>query len=58
MATKLTPKSYLVTKHFTGGLLKGLTIEETTSVKFEIGFKCPKPCAGSPYIIKNVVEIK
>lgn len=43
------PALYLVTKHFTGGLLAGLTIREKTPVNFPVGFDCPKPCAGSPY---------
>jgi hypothetical protein len=49
-----TTRKYEVTKTFTSGLLKGLTITEVTSVKFEVGFICEKPCAGSPYIITAV----
>ena len=37
---------YEITKTFTSGLLKGLTIAETTKVEFEVG-KTYKPCAGS-----------
>jgi hypothetical protein len=37
---------YLVTKHFTSGPLKGLTITETTSVAFEVG-RTYTPCAGA-----------
>jgi hypothetical protein len=34
-----TTRKYEVTKTFTSGLLKGLTITENTSVKFSEGFK-------------------
>ena len=34
-----TTRKYEVTKTFTSGLLKGLTITEKTSVKFSEGFK-------------------
>lgn len=49
--------SYLVTKFFTGGLLKGLSVTEETRVKFEEGFRCPKPAGGSPYVITKVVPM-
>lgn len=48
---------YEVTKLFISGLLEGLTITETTSVKFEVGFECLKPCGGSPYRIIAVRRI-
>ena len=38
---------FKVTKRFTSGLLRGLEIEEVTSVKFEVGFKC-KPWRYGP----------
>jgi F0F1-type ATP synthase assembly protein I len=41
--------SFVVTKEFTGGVLHGLTINETTPVRFEVGFVCDKPSGGSPY---------
>ena len=37
---------FKVTKKFTSGLLKGITITETTSVEFVVG-KNYKPCVGS-----------
>lgn len=37
---------YRVTKSFVSGPLKGLTVTETTSVKFEVG-RIYKPCAGA-----------
>ena len=37
---------YLVTKTFTKGLLKGLTIVEETGVAFKVG-KTYKACVGS-----------
>jgi len=42
---------YEVTKKFIGGILKGLTYTETTSVKFEVGFICKNSYGGSPYKI-------
>ncbi len=42
---------YKVTRLFIGGILKGLTYTETTSVKFTVGFVCRKPIGGSPYKI-------
>ena len=45
---------YEVTREFTGGLLKGLTHTETTTVKFDVGFICEKPCGGDPYRIISV----
>lgn len=37
---------YLVTKSFTKGLLKGITIVEETTVAFKVG-KTYKACVGS-----------
>lgn len=42
---------FKITKRFLGGILKGITIEEYTNVKFEPGFVCEKPVGGSPYKI-------
>jgi len=50
-------KQYRVTKHFTGGLLKGLTTTETTPVRFHVGFVCKHPSGGSPYKVTAVEEI-
>ncbi len=47
-----------VTKKFIGGLLKGLTCTEVTTVKFEVGFECRKPVGGSPYIVTAVKEVR
>jgi hypothetical protein len=49
---------YRVTKLFTGGLLEGLTIEETTTVLFPVGFVCEKPVAGSPYVVTGVEVLR
>lgn len=43
---------FRVTKRFTGGLLDGIVITEETSVRFPVGFKCPRPVGGSPYVIE------
>lgn len=48
---------YKITKQFIGGLLKGLTITEFTNIKFNTGFVCNKPIAGSPYKIINIEEV-
>lgn len=45
---------YAVTKTFTSGLLKGLTIVENTTMRFAVGFVCDQPVAGSPYRIEAV----
>jgi hypothetical protein len=52
------PKRYEVTKTFTSGLLAGLTITETTTVKFVVGFECKKPVGGSPYRITAVKVVR
>jgi hypothetical protein len=43
---------FRVTKRFTGGLLAGIVSTEETSVKFPVGFKCPRPVGGSPYVVE------
>lgn len=54
----MTSKMFNVTKKFTGGLLKGITSTETTSVKFPVGFVCKKPCGGgSPYVVTACEEV-
>jgi hypothetical protein len=55
MTTK--PTTYLVTKEFIAGLLKGLTVTETTPVRFTVG-KRYKPCAGSSaYVIRKCTPV-
>ncbi len=49
---------YRVTRLFIGGILKGLTHTDLTTVKFEVGFICNRPCAGSPYRIIAVEKIE
>lgn len=50
---------YTITKKFTSGTLKGLTIQERTSVLYEVGFVCKKPVGGtSAYVILTVVPCK
>jgi hypothetical protein len=50
-------KMYQITKVFTGGILKGLTIQEKTSVKFAVGFECKKPIGGSSYKITECIPV-
>lgn len=48
---------YRVTKQFISGLLAGLTITETTQVRFTVG-NTYNPCAGSSsYIVTACVRI-
>lgn len=42
----MTTPCYLVTKTFTEGILKGITITEKTAVKFTVG-KIYKACLGA-----------
>ena len=49
--------SYLVTKTFVGGFLKGITIVEETSVRYEVGLTYLKPIGGNPYRIDAVTEV-
>jgi hypothetical protein len=42
---------YLVTKHFTGGFMEGLTCVSESPVPFYVGFVPSKPYLGSPYIV-------
>ncbi len=51
------PLTYKVTKTFINGLLCGLTIVETTTVVYPVGFRCEKPCAGSGYVITAVEQV-
>ena len=47
-----TVQKFKVTRKFTGGLLKGQTFTEISTVDFPVGFECNKPIGnGSPYII-------
>jgi len=48
---------YNITKVFIGGLLKGISIVETTSVKFPVGYVCRNPIGGSPYKITAVERL-
>ena len=47
---------YLVTKQFTGGYMKGLTIVDESPVPFYVGFKTAKPYLGSPYIVTKTEQ--
>lgn len=47
-----------VTREFTGGLLKGQTHTEQTTVEFTVGFRCDRPVGGSPYVITKVEPVK
>ena len=44
-------KRYLVTKKFTSGYMKGMTIVDESPVPLYVGFKPSKPYFGSPYIV-------
>ena len=44
--------NWKITKRFTSGVLEGITIEETSTVRMLVGFEYT-PCAGSS---KYVVE--
>jgi hypothetical protein len=51
-------KRYLVTKQFTTGDLKGLSVSEQTAVLFEVGFRCSyHPWCGPGYEVTKVVEL-
>ena len=52
------PYRYLVTKLFTTGLLKGLTVEEKTFVKLTVNAEYSIPKSGSKYIVTSVQEIE
>ena len=43
-----------VTKTFIDGLLKGLTITETTSVVFEVGQTYKGACGSSSYVVTAI----
>lgn len=43
--------TYEITKTFTAGPLKGITITERTSARFTVGQTVDKPIGGSPYRI-------
>lgn len=48
---------YLVTKRFTDGTLKGLAIQERTTVPFEVGEKIPAGTwTGPGYVVEAVEE--
>lgn len=53
----MTNKRYKIIKLFIGGLLKGLTYEETRSFPMTVGFTCKHPVGGSPYKIILCEEI-
>ena len=49
---------YSVTKQFTGGLLKGITLNDITPVKFTEGMKVKKSYGcSSPYKVTKVVAL-
>lgn len=49
---------YKITKHFTGGALKGYTLDEITTAKFEVGQRVDRPIGGSSYEITAVEPIE
>ena len=54
---KRAQSRYKVTKLFISGLLKGLTVEEKTFVKLNVGCQYGLPKNGSKYIVTSVEEI-
>jgi len=46
---------YLVTKKFTSGLLKGMTIKERTEIPFIVGRKYTGVCGSSNYTVTALV---
>jgi len=48
---------YIVTKLHTKGVLADLTTTERTTVKFDVGFVCSKPCVGSGAYKVIAVEV-
>ena len=54
----MAEKKFVIKKEFTGGLLKGIIIDEITSVEFPVGFNCFKPLGGSSYRIVSCKEYK
>lgn len=48
---------YEITKTFTAGTLKGITVTEQSTVKLEVGFECKKPAGGSSYIVTACFKI-
>ena len=44
---------YEVTKRFVSGLLEGLTITETTLVKFEVGRTYTPAAGSSSYVVER-----
>lgn len=45
---------FKVTKRFTAGHLKGLTVTEKTTVQWRVGQVVAKPIGGDPYIIQAI----
>lgn len=45
---------YEITKTFTAGILKGVTITEQTTVCWKVGQEVRKPIGGSPYRIDSI----
>jgi hypothetical protein len=49
---------YEITKTFTDGALKGITITERTTARFTVGQIVAKPIGGSPYRIDGVRAVQ
>ena len=49
------PELFLVTKEFTSGLLKGLTIKERTEIRFIVGRHYKGICGSSNYVVRAVI---
>jgi hypothetical protein len=48
---------YEITKEFFGGILKGITIKEISSVRFQVGMVANQPIGGSAYRVIAVQEV-
>lgn len=55
--SQFKPHQFEVTKRFVSGLLEGLTITETTTVRFEVG-RTYTPAAGSSAYVVTRCEPK
>lgn len=48
---------YKVTRTFTGGTLKGITVTERTTASYQTGQTVDKPIGGSPYRVDSVEPV-
>lgn len=53
----MTNHKYAVTKQFVSGLLKGIEVTETTSVKFQVGKTYNAILGSSGYKVTKIVRL-